>query len=279
MKEEAKDKPGACSEGVVLEGGDQEGGLPAENDRLLLEGDAVGSVGEALCVECEDQVAALYCERCEENFCDPCWGSQHSHGKRKEHKVSRLAAAEPSTTSKVAQRLAQEVGVGDLTLDAREDGEDDDEGNGEGEGEPAETPGGPEEATSTVLDGAAASGVGASSSGGQHDSAWAARCRFIPLRLTEDERHMLRLVEGSLSVSEYTDNVDVISYANKAHRIKEELQEVCALLTGLQLACGWASGKKRGRGVATDAQGGQGSRGANAAFFQVRPRRSCPALT
>ena len=33
------------------------------------------------------------------------------------------------------------------------------------------------------------------------------RARFIPLRLTLDERRLLRLLEAALSVSEYTDKV------------------------------------------------------------------------
>ena len=35
------------------------------------------------------------------------------------------------------------------------------------------------------------------------------RAKFIPLRLTAAERTLLGVVQGALSVSEYTDNVDV----------------------------------------------------------------------
>ena len=68
---------------------------------------------------------------------------------------------------------------------------------------------------------------------------------------------MLRLVEGTLSVSEYTDNVDVLSYSGKATRIREELNEVCALLSGLQLSSNW----KKGQHMAAEREG-------NEAFFQ-----------
>ena len=37
----------------------------------------------------------------------------------------------------------------------------------------------------------------------------AAKARYIPLRVTADERTLLRILEGALEVSEYTDKVDI----------------------------------------------------------------------
>ena len=40
-----------------------------------------------LCVECEDQSAEVTCLDCEEDFCKPCFSSQHRRGKRHQHRV------------------------------------------------------------------------------------------------------------------------------------------------------------------------------------------------
>ena len=76
-------------------------------DRALLEGDSVGEVGDSLCVECEDQVASMYCLTCAECYCDPCFGQQHGKGRRREHESRRLAVKDSPNvaTSKVATRL------------------------------------------------------------------------------------------------------------------------------------------------------------------------------
>jgi len=38
------------------------------------------------------------------------------------------------------------------------------------------------------------------------------------------------LLEAALSVSEYTDKIDIISYKNKAQRINEQIRDICAIL-------------------------------------------------
>jgi hypothetical protein len=60
--------------------------------------------------------------------------------------------------------------------------------------------------------------------------------QFIPMRLTYEERHLLHLLEAALSVSEYTDKVDILSYTSKSKRIVAQLKEMCSVLAGLVVA-------------------------------------------
>ena len=75
-------------------------------------------------------------------------------------------------------------------------------------------------------------------------SSFASRAKSIPLRLSLKERKRLRLLEAALSVSEYTDKVDVISYSSKTSRIHQQLKEICAILSGLLVASDYKAGQK-----------------------------------
>ncbi len=81
------------------------------------------------------------------------------------------------------------------------------------------------------------------------------------MRLTLKERQRLRLLEAALSVSEYTDKVDIISYyKSKTQRITKLLQELCAILCGLVVACDYRTGQE----LVSDHDFAQ-----NAEFFQI----------
>ena len=91
---------------------------------------------------------------------------------------------------------------------------------------------------------------------------FADRARFIPLRLSAEERPLLRLLEACLSVSEYTDKVDVLSGfgSRKTQRITTQIKAICQILSGLLVA----SNYKKGQELITDK-----NFEANAEFFQV----------
>ena len=69
------------------------------------------------------------------------------------------------------------------------------------------------------------------------------RAKYIPLRLDLRERLLLRLLEGALNVSEYTDKVDVITY-NRTKRMNQQLRYICAILSGLLVAQNYKKGQK-----------------------------------
>ncbi|EKE37639.1 hypothetical protein ENUP19_0248G0067 [Entamoeba nuttalli] len=62
------------------------------------------------------------------------------------------------------------------------------------------------------------------------------RARFIPLRITQPERKMLRLLEAALHVSKYSDKVDQIKLIGKPQRLQEQLKGIASLLNGILIA-------------------------------------------
>lgn len=70
------------------------------------------------------------------------------------------------------------------------------------------------------------------------------RSRYIPLRLSLKQRKYLRLLEAAMTVSEYTDKIDIISHKDKARRILQQLKDVCAILSGLVVSADYKEGQK-----------------------------------
>lgn len=69
------------------------------------------------------------------------------------------------------------------------------------------------------------------------------RAKYIPLRLSYEERKTLRLVSAAINVSDYTSNIDII-YKNKARRYHNQLQYIVAFLTGLIASTDYNDGKE-----------------------------------
>jgi hypothetical protein len=69
------------------------------------------------------------------------------------------------------------------------------------------------------------------------------RAKYIPLRLTYEERKSLRLVCAAMNVSDYTNVVD-IPFKNKARRYHTQLQHIVAFLTALVSASDYEHGQE-----------------------------------
>ncbi|KAJ2460471.1 hypothetical protein GGF42_000814, partial [Coemansia sp. RSA 2424] len=212
--------------------GDDPNGSDDEAGAAAVEGDLVP---EGACVECKDQQAQVYCEQCQEDFCEVCAGMIHRTGGRKRHVLKSLC-----------------VDDGEPDQQPQPDGaERKEQGNGKDE----------EELDEEMSEGAAAAGdasvetgamgVSFSAQSGRVETAdgtsfadWITkRARYIPLRLTLRERKFLRLLEAGLKVSEYTDKIDILMYGNKTKRIVAQIKELCAILSGLVLASDYKVGQ------------------------------------
>lgn len=76
------------------------------------------------------------------------------------------------------------------------------------------------------------------------DFDYIAVAKLVPLRLSVIERKLMRLLESTLTISEYTDKVDVISNTSKNRVILRETKEIFAVLTALAIAYNYDAGKK-----------------------------------
>eukprot|EP01125_Pyxidicula_operculata_P021134 TRINITY_DN8036_c0_g1_i1.p1 TRINITY_DN8036_c0_g1~~TRINITY_DN8036_c0_g1_i1.p1 ORF type:complete len:515 (+),score=131.51 TRINITY_DN8036_c0_g1_i1:78-1622(+) len=73
------------------------------------------------------------------------------------------------------------------------------------------------------------------------------RAKYIPLRLTHKERQRLRILESTLTVSQYTDQVDIhgdLTDKGKKQQLKTQLRSINAVLSGILLSVDYEEGQK-----------------------------------
>eukprot|EP00045_Choanoeca_perplexa_P008411 m.77797 g.77797 ORF g.77797 m.77797 type:complete len:559 (+) comp14484_c0_seq1:192-1868(+) len=148
------------------------------------------------CIECGDQHAEVTCLTCDELFCRPCWDQQHRRGKRAKHEKKPL----------LGELMSESTGTQVPVAEAN--------------GDVAKA------AAATTHPRASSRVAVKSSEVYQEDVA------YIPLRLSAEEREILKVVEGALKTSEYTDKVDVRRY-NRENLMVDQLEDIAHLLLGL----------------------------------------------
>jgi hypothetical protein len=173
------------------------------------------------------------------DYCQVCFHAQHRKGTRKRHTVKRLITVKKTATS--PSKASKESKPADLSAAAA---------NTAVQGETLDT----EEILNDhelILDESdrvrwgltgtdAAAKVGSEVKAGDW---FLERSKYIPLRLTLEERKFLRLLEAALNVSEYTDKIDIISYTSKSKRQVTQIKELCAIISGLVLAADYKTGQ------------------------------------
>ncbi|KAK0243099.1 hypothetical protein EDD85DRAFT_813911 [Armillaria nabsnona] len=176
---------------------------------------------EGYCIECEDQPAQVVCVTCTDAYCEVCFAAQHRKGSRKLHTFKQLEGTE--------KNKAEPVGNGSTSMDVDGDAADSDDEDWE-----------------RVTAGPAPLLLDAQPSADEKSGEWfVERSKFIPLRLSLPERKYLRLLEAALSVSEYTDKIDTISFGqSKSKRIVNQIRELCAIMSGLLLSADYKQGQE-----------------------------------
>lgn len=179
-------------------------------------------IQKGFCIECGDQRSEISCLTCKDDFCLVCFGYLHRTGKRKLHKTRKLKPDDGQPDGETIKENSEQLDNNDTT-------------DAEAEIQTAESILEEQQKQATVD----RSNVEISDIVLQIKN----HCQFIPMRLTMDERKLLRLLEAALNVSDYTDKVDVTSFKSKSKRIVAQLREMCSILAGLVVATDMDLGK------------------------------------
>ena len=162
---------------------------------------------QGICIECEDQLATVKCVNCEENYCNICYTSLHRKGSRVNHQRIQLQQKSENKNSEKIEEQENEKPILAGIQDPSQIG----------------MPRNP---------------------GLNQEPDFNERAKYIPVRLQLKERKLLRLLEGALIASEYTDKVDILTFQNKARRTYAQLVEICSTLSGLVVAADYAEGQR-----------------------------------
>jgi len=232
------------------------GGTLAEGSEDL---EKAAQAAEGMCVECGDQQADLFCEMCQDDFCSVCFQSIHRKGRRKKHTTKNLLANTKRSDNSLERSPSNEPIEKRSKMDGTEDEKTEEMDIELSDAPPGYTKyyGTPAASSSEVqvkgersdllkqlLETYAPRALSASLGSSSTGDWFSERSKYIPLRLTLEERKKLRLVEAAMEVSEYTDKVDIISWSSKAGRIHAQLRDVCAILSGLMVASDYKTGQE-----------------------------------
>ncbi|CAK0883839.1 unnamed protein product, partial [Prorocentrum cordatum] len=72
------------------------------------------------------------------------------------------------------------------------------------------------------------------------------RAKFVPMRLTYDERKYLRLIDATMHVSHYTDHMDNATSVkiSAPRKLALQMKQLCAILSGMQVAHSYEQGQQ-----------------------------------
>uniref|UniRef100_A0A7S2V695 B box-type domain-containing protein n=1 Tax=Fibrocapsa japonica TaxID=94617 RepID=A0A7S2V695_9STRA len=210
-------------------------GSVTQSPALMTRKSLADELPDSVCEECEDNPSALVCELCEGYFCSLCFQILHRKGKRAGHEPK------PFTIPAAAAAAAGGGGGGQAGASP---------GTAPGVAPPPssssleEVTSPPATARDAVL--AAAGGVGLNPDLSQY-AKMRERAKYIPLRLSYEERRFLRLLQATLTVCDYTTRVDAHDFKAEAQRQHLQMSKLCHLLTGMVTSLSYRRGQELAR--------------------------------
>lgn len=170
------------------------------------------------CVDCLTKPLEIHCLDCDENFCKVCYQFAHKGGKRQYHKFEEVVL-NTNPNAPLEEALKNQRNEPGVPSDS-ELGESDNDDDGQNS-KPAN--GNDYQAILKKIQ---------------------RNVKFIPMRLTYNERQFLKLLEAALSVSDYTDSVDIMTHVPKSKRIITQLKKICSILAGLAVSTNMKVGQQ-----------------------------------
>ncbi|KAH3759212.1 UPF0652 protein [Pelomyxa schiedti] len=196
--------------------------------------------GPRYCAECEDQLATVMCQQCRDTYCQLCYFALHRKGSRSTH-VSQALPNAPGPATKQSTSNRERTAPPSPSTAART-----------------------QKTSASALNGSEDVGrgflsfpflrsnqkvitkpppVSARDVRSKETESVLERAKYIPLRLTLEERKLLRLLEAILSSNKYTNRIDVSGFKLPAARASEQVKNITAVLTGLLAAVNIKSGQ------------------------------------
>ncbi|TPX37682.1 hypothetical protein SmJEL517_g00551 [Synchytrium microbalum] len=213
---------------------------------------------EGFCVECEDQPANGVCDVCKDAYCEVCYQGQHRKGARRQHKLVLFAGVPASQSITKSTMPTPNINNNNShasalpSLSAMNGA-----ANGQGSKSPKagwkfsfgfsqknSAPDSDDDDIEDAADSGSEAPAPSISTRAPLLDEYVERSKYIPLRLEYGERKYVRLISAALDISEYTDKVDIQSYANKPKRIVAQIKELCQILSGLVVSADYKIGQE-----------------------------------
>lgn len=207
-------------------------------------------VDPSICVECQDHPSELFCQECQDFFCQLCCEGQHRKGNRRSHTHQPVDDNIASSVGQDDILLKPTLGMTTITVSGGNKSTDE-EHDDEDEDLEQRNPRARNfcSAMGSLLLPRSKSSTSPSPSCEElhddpnHPLMKNHRARYIPLRLTYEERKELRTLEAALAVSSYTDKIDT-TFKRPGQRARLQMRELCGFLTGLVVACDYELGQE-----------------------------------